>query len=539
MKKIITMLVTGTMLFMFFIGCNNVEGNAKEARTQNTKKENFNQEDIKLSVEVKGAKDAVITISGIEMPQEFETQYKGYEKRGVPYYWTVLFGDYSVDLMYLPNRIEEIVKKTNKKKISIDDLEAMVMEVRYEQNVRYTDEVIDCEVQVQSTEDSLSFFVQLSKECNVDFNNIEQYVVEIFELKEFKEKKFNLKDLSKEKKNIEIPKKEGLVVNIINERTAEFIWTDSKLKEYYEVSEDKYYSWDIRFEDSKDSKGNGWWIYTSSNGVSGNKKMKIQEMNHCFNKNGEGIGYIYNGEDMDEVPFEFELKDKSMIWRITYPEGFRFGNKYDTSAFDFRDFDLFRVEHREIKNNNSNNIYEYYYNIGEGYVSNGDKYEKIKNVIFQGNFEEAYKIQPIPKEFSTSNLDSENFKPVTTNYAIIEKNYTHHFITANDEIKWIEVKEINLYSLSWNGTILAQSKKLVFKNKEDYNFVVKCHEATPLTDINGIKVEVANYDENTIYFKSIDDNFEGFISKSPEITEKCDKDGFIEIYDMRIYYSEI
>jgi hypothetical protein len=165
----------------------------KDKDKEKTDKKDASKSELNLTVNVKSSHSAVMTISGIEVPKEFEAEYKGYEEHGIPYFWTIFFGDYGVDLMYYPEEISEYIKKTGKTKISFEELRPTIISVtRDGENISFSeiDESHNGSVKVTSKENSLTFDFTFPKSCNIDLNKIEEYMVEVGNLGDYKAETF-------------------------------------------------------------------------------------------------------------------------------------------------------------------------------------------------------------------------------------------------------------------------------------------------------------------------------------------------------------
>jgi len=511
--KILSFLLIGAMLITF-AACD------KNSQSTKSKDINTSSSEMQLDVAVSSLNSAVMTVSGIDFPETFKAKYDGYSEGKLPYYCTITFGDYSVSVMYIPSLIEEYSKNEGKAEIPLSALKANAMKITGSGENARSDELQGCTVNVSAGKNSLTFDFELSNDCDIDLTKTTQYKVEIFALGDFQTKTFNIKQGGNSNITPKNPTKRDLKVTLIDERTAEFRLTDPDLEDFYQVSENLTYNWEIRFFDSKHTE-NQWNVYSMTPYVNSLSSIKKEDLTCGFSRNGLNVGYITNNEKQCDTEFDFKIDGKAMVWTVHYPEFFRLGENYDTEPFDFRDYDTFLVQHFKIENNNANTIYD-------------DQYYP-KDIVYDNGFTENYIIKPLPELFTDSG-DGDDFKPVSSNYVIVET-----VVTAHHPIK---VKEFALYSLTENGIVIDECHKWECNSIKDFRFLMYGENETQ--DPLGIQIDknVIKTSGKTIYFKADSSS----IGYPPEdvfnFRDKCDENGYYrqtnykENEDRLIYFSK-
>ena len=463
MKRLLSALLMAAVL-LSFASC---AGKAAVSTQQAPEKDAAKQE-LALAADVKTSHSAAMTISGLDIPESFETEYSGYTGGKLPYYWTIYFGEYCVSLMYIPEEILAYAKQTGEQKVPISALKATVMSVTGSGDNRSTKELQDCTVSVSAVKDALTFDFSLSEACDADLTKVTEYKVEAFSLGDYVTKTFKLKDVKAAAQNVNKPAARKLQVFIKDERTAEFRLTDPDLQALYQIGSNLYYHWEIQFGDCT--------VGTMSPDATGLVSVSIPKMNHEFTKGGQCVGAMIDGEKASEADFNFELSGKTMIWTVHYPEQFRTGKDYDAQPFDFSGFDTFTAAHYKIENNNRKDIYEDVY--------------KASDVVYDNGKQQNYDIPAVPARFLSSGSDSTHFAPEATNYVIYER-----------AISWgaVQTRLISLFSLNENGIIVAEAHKVVCASAKDAGLLVNGSEAefTPPID----KSAIIKTNGNTIYVK--------------------------------------
>ena len=133
----------------------------------------------KLIVTVTDAHHATIKITGIDVPEKFETSYSGYEDGEIVYNWNVGFGDYAVGLQYVPFLIQEQMNNFGDTEITVQQLllsgqKKVVVDgkTRY-----YDDDGID--ISLEAGKDYLYFELYIADEYNIDMSKNKEYIVKI------------------------------------------------------------------------------------------------------------------------------------------------------------------------------------------------------------------------------------------------------------------------------------------------------------------------------------------------------------------------
>jgi len=503
-----------TVILFSFSACD------KNSASTKSKDINTSSSEIQLDVAASSSHSGVITVSEIDFPETFKDKYDGYSEGKVPYYCSITFGGYSVNIMYISSLIEEFAKNEGKTEIPLSALKATVMKITGSGENARSDELQGCTVNVSSTNNSLTFDFELSNDCDIDLTKISEYKVEVFALGDFQTKTFNIKSGSASNNIPKNSTKRALKVTLIDERTAEFRLADPDLEDFYQVGENLTYNWEINFFDSKNPE-NKWEVYSMTPYVNSLSSIGKENFTCGFSRNGLNVGYIEKGEKQCETQFDFKIDGKTMVWTVHYPEFFRLGQDYDTQPFDFRNFDTFLVQHYKVENNNAKNIYrEQYY---------------TKDVIFDNNFTENYKIKSVPELFSAAG-DGNYFAPVSSNYVIVE--------TVEEAYHPVKVKEFSLYSLTDTGIVIDECHKWECNSTKDFSFLM-------YGEIDGLEPLGILIDKNviktsgeTIYFKANSST----IGYPPEdvmnFKDKCDENGYYRQTDYRenqerlIYFSK-